>query len=696
MRKASVVIVGLLLAGSLVSPAIAEPVPANATWEQVWFPSDDGTMLHADVFLPKDREKNERHPVILSIGPYFGSGGSVPPTPTSSGPVMRFQDLIDEGRIFERGYAYIQVDSRGYGGSDGCYDLGGAGEQMDAKAAVEWAAKQKWSNGKVGMWGKSYDAWTQVMALAQKPKGLAAAVIQSPLLEGYRGFFMNGVHYDAGWYATPGTYGAYDAAPPSVNDSPPDEYIYPAKGTATNPDCYAENMSMTALDDHSLAYWQERDIRTAAGRSDVPVLWSHGFLDADTKPDNFLDVWSSLDGPKRAWFGQYDHVRGNEDEKVGRDGFMNEAMAWFDHYLKGKPLKTFPPVEVQDNNGSWRSEKAWPPADASGYPITLNEGSYDDMQGNSAVSPDDGAWTFTPPAPYDLHFAGAPRLRLTASTQGPQANLIALLYDVAPDGEARLITRGAYLINGEDEFSFDLYPQDWRLERGHRFGVFISGSDDSWFNPISTATQVSFSGQLELPFLRFLRPNDLEGGPAFAMASVPKTQLDRQLIMDNTGKTEFPPPLKRRLAGQSALAGEKKKPPVLATRTIKFEESGSMIVPGPTTRNLFGITEFEFAWVNACASMPASQGLDGWVVELPEDFRNGIASMEVLGADATGAYDLDVYFYDASCTWMRDVSLLGGADESGPIPPGATWAFVSLFAGANATFDLTATVIVTE
>jgi alpha/beta superfamily hydrolase len=63
------------------------------------------------------------------------------------------------------------VDSRGYGSSGGCYDLGGSGEQADAKAAVEWAASQSWSTGKVGMWGKSYDAWTQVMAMATKAKG---------------------------------------------------------------------------------------------------------------------------------------------------------------------------------------------------------------------------------------------------------------------------------------------------------------------------------------------------------------------------------------------------------------------------------------------------------------------------------------------------------------------------------------------
>jgi predicted acyl esterase len=548
MRYLRAVPAALLLLASLIAvlPARADEVPEDATWTQKWFASKDGTMLHADVFLPKDRKKNEKHPVILAIGPYFGSGGFVPPTPTEQGPVMRFQDLIDEGKIFKRGYAYIQVDSRGYGGSDGCYDLGGKGEQMDAKAAVEWAAKQKWSNGRVAMWGKSYDAWTQVMALAQKPKGLAATVIQSPLIEGYRGFFMNGVHYDAGWYATPGLYGGYDVIPPSVNDSPPEEYLYPAQGTATNPDCYAENMSMTAINDHSSPYWAERNIVKRAAKSRVPVLWSHGFLDANTKADNFLPVWKHLRGPKRAWFGQYDHVRGNEDEFVGRDGFMNEAMAWLDHFTRRKPLPRMYPVEVQDGEGKWRTEQSWPPRDAKSYPLRVAKGSYEDQRGNDADGGGVGAWTFTQKAPYDLHFAGAPRLKIRVDSVVPDVNLIALLYDIDAQGRGKLITRGASLVS-DGGATFDLYPQDWKLRKGHRFGLLLSGSDESWFSPIPTNTTVEVDGgSLDLSFLRYARTPNLKGGPADAQASVPTLEVDQDTIKGAETKTKFPPRMKRR------------------------------------------------------------------------------------------------------------------------------------------------------
>ena len=151
------------------------------------------------------------------------------------------------------------------------------------------------------------------------------------------------------------------------------------------------------------------------------------------------------------------------------------------------------------------------------------------------------------------------------------------------------------------------------------------------------------------------------------------------------------------LAGPSALAGKKKKKkkaPV--TREITFEESGSMIVPGPTGAALFGLTEAEFTQVHTCAQMPASQGVDGWVIEVPEEFRLGTATVEVVGADASGAHDFDLYFYDAGCSLMADVWLQDGADPTGAIPGGASWMVIEMIVGGNATFDLKATATITE
>ena len=47
----------------------------------------------------------------------------------------------------ERGYTFVMVDLRGFGGSSGCLDWGGPGEQADVVEAVKWAASQPWSTG---------------------------------------------------------------------------------------------------------------------------------------------------------------------------------------------------------------------------------------------------------------------------------------------------------------------------------------------------------------------------------------------------------------------------------------------------------------------------------------------------------------------------------------------------------------------
>ncbi len=538
---------GAVLAGVLAAPgALAAPVPNDATWTEAYLPSGDGTLLHADVLLPKGQE-GKRHPVILSIGPYFGTSTQGAPVydPRNSGPSDRFKDLQVEGRIFERGYAYVMVDSRGYGGSAGCNDLGGKGEQSDVKAAVEWAAKQKWSTGKVGMWGKSYDAWTQVMALAENPKGLAATVIQSPIIDGYRIAFQDGVHWDAGWYATPSLYADYDLTPPSTSNSAQYQQNW-ATGAATGGPCVATNVASTPNPDRSSAYWKERDIVPRAAASTVPVFWSHGFNDVNTKPTNIFDVYSKLRGPKRAWFGQWDHVRGNQADLIGRDGFMTEAMAWMDHYLKGKPLPAMPRTEVQDGEGAWRTEASWPPVDGVRRTMTLQAGSYNDRSGNRDSSPTAGTLTASQPAPHDVRIAGIGAVTVNATAPLPNATAIALLYDVDGSGAARAITRGAARITGATT-KVELWPADWLLEQGHRLVLQLSGDDGNVYQPTWTGSPVTVTGgTLTLPMLTFARPSNLSGDRADAQKGVARAVFAAGALTGRDAKADFGPPLRRR------------------------------------------------------------------------------------------------------------------------------------------------------
>jgi uncharacterized protein len=551
------VLLSALAAALLLVPAsVAQAaVPEGTDYFEAYFPSGDGTMLHADVIRPKNAGKT---PVILAIGPYFAHGGSqgaIDYDPTREAPNERFKDLWDEGRIFERGYTMVQVDARGFGASEGCNDFGGPGEQADAKAAVEWAASQDWSTGKVGMWGKSYDGWTQVMALAQKPKGLAAVVIQSPIIDGYRALYMNGVHYDAGWYATPGLYQNIDATPPTIFDTP--EYFQGvAKGT--DPACYAQNIAeQNTTSDKDTPFWQARDLVPPTQGTSVPALWSHGFLDANTKPDNFLDVFAYQTGPRRAWFGQYTHIRPQDKRDddpnasaTGREGFIDEAMRWMDRYVKGvpageAPVEQDPAVEVEDGGlQKYRAEAFWPPLDHTKRALTLNGGNYTERPGNDGrPGPGNGVWSITAPLPHDVHMAGVPRVTLDIETSGGNVNLYGIVYDIDERRTAMLVSRGAFRQSGPGKATFDLYPQDWTFRAGHRIGFLVAQADDEWFNPPPSNAAVTVKGgTMTAPYLQHIRSSYLPSRPSQDEENLPAGfQVDVETLSDSRAAFDLPP-----------------------------------------------------------------------------------------------------------------------------------------------------------
>ena len=475
-------LVGVLAALVLAAPAAPSSSAAAPAYSTVYFPSGDGTLLHAEVFRPA---KEGPVPVVLLLSPY-NNGTSVTVDDRQPGALHYppFRTLLD------RGYAIVQASLRGYNASGGCGDWGGAGEQADAKAAVEWAASQPWSTGRVGMYGISYDGWTQIMALAHKPRGLAAVVAQAPLTDGYRGLWMNGAHYQGAWWLTPSVgYGTTDLKPPNSAHGP-EGLVNGVSGTALNPHCYASNAAFTAVGDKSIPYWQERDIVDRAAESTVPVLWSQGFKDIQVKPDNFAVLYPRLRGPKRTWVGQFTHRAPNQaDVPAVAARYVEEAVDWIEAYVGGdadalRRVSEQPAAVVQEGDGRWRADDAWPPRDAKPRTFGLRPGSYfEDPRDDGRNPTDEGdvLWSVSQPLPYAVHLAGVPRVTLTAQGLGP-AQVVVMLYDVDSSGAARMVTRAVHA-NVSGTVAFDLYPQDWRFPAGHRLAVAVQGSEAFWSWP---------------------------------------------------------------------------------------------------------------------------------------------------------------------------------------------------------------------
>jgi uncharacterized protein len=340
----SVVAVAVAVLG-LADSAQADPPPPGSTWSQATITEPDGTRLHADVLRPSNLPADAKTPVIVSVGPYFNHSGQTGPAgpiegtpydPTGpAGPSSRFYDFVNGAHLMQRGYTYVMVDLRGFGGSSGCLDWGGPGEQSDVKTAVEWAATQPWSTGHVGMYGKSYDGVTGLMGVALKPAGLDAVVSQEPVYDMYRYLYSNRVRFSNS-FLTPALYTAIDATPGSIQDDP--GYNVNGADNTARPGCYAANYLDQQSDDHSSAYWKSRDLIAKAQGSTIPLFMTQGFIENNTKPDGAYDFFNGVAGPKRAWFGMWDHVRGNDVDAdgrlaMGRHGWFDEVMRFYDQHL---------------------------------------------------------------------------------------------------------------------------------------------------------------------------------------------------------------------------------------------------------------------------------------------------------------------------------------------------------------------------
>ena len=134
---------------------------AGVTCETVRVPMRDGVMLATDVYRPA---APGRYPVILQRTPYgFRLGQGC------------FSSGLSGAMAFwaENGYVAVSQDARGTYRSEGVFRPI-IQEQADGYDAIEWAAAQPWSNGRVAMTGTSYMGVTQWQAALTAPPHLVA------------------------------------------------------------------------------------------------------------------------------------------------------------------------------------------------------------------------------------------------------------------------------------------------------------------------------------------------------------------------------------------------------------------------------------------------------------------------------------------------------------------------------------------
>ena len=455
------------------------------------------------VWIP-DVPEGVKIPVIAEFGPYFDEASVE--TPGIEEPGTWLGTMIIE-QIVPHGFAFAQVSVMGTGRSNHCMDLMGYAEQLGVDAAVTWLGTQNWSNGNVGMIGKSYDGSTPWQAAMFGNEHLATIVPISGLIGVMELMWKNGSSEARAPIMHNGVYGSYgiDGDLEDTGNMCPDYMAGPATGGAA----WAWGGEAAGN------YWAERYfLDSVLENYEGSVYLIQGMHDWNVDPHMAIPTINRLydnDIEAKGLFGQWDHDypdrpqimfdrsdpgRGLEayPEMVRMD-WMQDLLEWFTYYLKMEGPQHWLGVEIQSNQGSWRLEERYPMQNTEEISWELGSSELSLIEGGNTILPDrnSGPIYQTPPLEEDLYFGGLPRLHINVNTVTVGGQIYALLEDCDGNncihiGHAIMDLR--YHAGGTEEQAWipvleditadmEFFAMDVEVEAGHtiRLSLMSTGED---------------------------------------------------------------------------------------------------------------------------------------------------------------------------------------------------------------------------
>ena len=403
-------------------------VDLPASEEDIGFPEED--VMHVALWLP-DVPEGTKVPVIMTIHPYYDFGGEgMPGVGEDSSP-----NTVPDGGVgawiydqfISHGYALAQASTFGTGKSTHCQDVKGLGEQTGIQAVVHWLGEQDWSNGNVGLMGKSYAGTTNWEAAQNPSEHLKTIVPISGSIGVQEMFYRNGssearaMGYDA----------AYQAATSDMTTDElrmcSDDLVGPMNPWLT---WAGDEYGGSQWND----YWDERrhlpDVLENY-RGSVYLVW--GLQDWNVDPYHAFPTYQMMKDAgihARVIAGQWAHNYPDQPDRHGElgAGYGGEAYPsmsrmdwaielynWFEYFLKGNGEMPAAHAQMQTNDGKWHVEETWPPEDVEWreYDVGTWESS-----GSFTVSATSSALTLTSAFPMeeDIHIQGMPTFHVKVVT----------------------------------------------------------------------------------------------------------------------------------------------------------------------------------------------------------------------------------------------------------------------------------------
>ncbi len=286
--------------------------------EHVLIPLPDGTRLAARIWLPEDAERDPV-PAILEYLPYRKRDGTYE------------RDALTHPYFAGHGYASVRVDIRGSGESDGLlFDEYARQEQDDALHLIAWIAAQPWCSGAVGMIGISWGGFNGLQVAARRPPALKAVITICSTDDRFRDdvHAMGGALLTAkfGWASFFFGSMARPPDPALVGDG----WRAMWQQRLENEPLFLERWMRHQRRD---AYWRHGSVCEDYGAIQCPVYAVGGWTDGYT--NTIPRLLEHLRVPRKGLIGPWAHAYPHFAKPGPAIGFLQEALRWWDHWLKG-------------------------------------------------------------------------------------------------------------------------------------------------------------------------------------------------------------------------------------------------------------------------------------------------------------------------------------------------------------------------
>lgn len=524
-------LVSLVAASTLSVPAaLTAPAPAVTAHDFTVISSVDGARLPARFYRPTGAGP---YPVVLIP---HGGGGTLD------------SDAARAERYAREGFVGVVWTARGHGTSDGFYDLFGPVTVQDTKDVLTWVLANRSKTAadpeRVGMTGYSQGGGTTNLGAAfddridvigpghtfldleesLKPNGCAKASVDAVVLAA--------------------SYLAQRARPRM--DLIARWSVFVATGL------------MAA---ETRADWKVRSPRVHADQISQPSLSVQAFDDPLFPADHALVLDELQDNPENklwlSWGGHFAPPAPAYEAEAREDAWHR----WMQHWLQEpngadrEPRVTWWYKAADRTQLVQRQSDTWPPPGTQHRDLSVAgtvvhaggaQGVADDPvvawatrdlgrigEPLSALPNRTGADTVvasTPPLTSPHLFVGAARASVAWTSTAFESQLIAKVWDVAPDGRATLLGRGCTMVNGTPgvtkQVSLDLWPSAVEVPAGHRVEAWIQAADVPFFlpTPHPSVNAVGAGSTVSIPLL----PLHVAGADAGALDAEGDSGVDTE------------------------------------------------------------------------------------------------------------------------------------------------------------------------